>query len=145
MAPNKTVKTSIKNLDGYKVELKARDHVLYIDQPPAGGGKDEGPTPLEYLFFALGGCVATVGKIIAMQQRIDLRGIEVEVEGDLNLEVLMGKSTEDRSGFSDIRVTVKVDADMTQAEKEKFVEAIDARCPISDNILNSTPVSFVVK
>ncbi len=140
----KTVSVEAKNLKGYTIESKARQHVALIDQPPAGGGVDAGPTPLEYLFISLAGCIVTIGLIKAHQEKLPVRNIEVKVEGELDTDVLMGKSTAVRPGFTDIRVVVKVDGDMTQAEKEKFIHEVDARCPISDNILNASPVKFVV-
>jgi len=145
MAVNKTVDVSAKLLDKYKIEMKARSHTAYIDQPPAMGGEDAAPTPLEYLFFALAGCICTIGKIVAAQERIELRGIECSVEGGLNTAVLMGKTEEDRAGFQNLKVVTKIDADMTKEEKEAFLKKVDARCPISDNIFNGTPIEFVVE
>lgn len=140
----KTVTVEAKNLKGYTIEAKSRQHVSLIDQPPAGGGVDAGPTPLEYLFISLAGCIVTIGLIKAHQEKLPVRNIEVKVEGDLDVDVLMGKSTAVRPGFTDIRVVVKVDGDLTQAEKEKFIHEVDARCPISDNILNASSVKFIV-
>ena len=48
------------------------------------GGTDEGPNPLEIFLSSLPACICTIGRIIAMQRKIDLRGIQVEVEGDIN-------------------------------------------------------------
>jgi uncharacterized OsmC-like protein len=42
-------------------------------------------------------------------------------------------------------VTVKMDADMTKEEKEAFLHEVDLRCPVSDNIHNATPMTFVVE
>jgi len=50
-----------------------------------------------------------------------------------------------RAGFSGIRVHVKVEANMTKEEKEKFVKEIDACCPISDKILKTTQIEFEVE
>jgi len=143
--PLKNVVVEARITDGFTIETKARNHTLYIDQPEEGGGKDKGPTPLEYLFFSLAGCIATIGKIMAKQRGIDMRGIDVKVEGNLDIDVLMGKSKDGRAGFRDVKVIAKIDADMTKEEKEKFLEEIDERCPISDNIINTTPVAFVVE
>jgi putative redox protein len=127
------------------VETKSRHHIAIVDQPEAGGGMDSGPTPLEYLFISLGGCIVTIGHIVAKQRRLTVRKIEVHVEGQLDTDVFMGKNTELRAGFSGIKVSVKVDADMTQTEKENFIHDVDVRCPISDNIFNQTPIQFVVE
>ncbi|HQP08654.1 MAG TPA: OsmC family protein, partial [Anaerolineaceae bacterium] len=108
------------------------------------GGKDAGPTALEYLFFALASCIVTIGLIKARQERLPVRGIQVKVDGDLNTMVLMGKKTDDRSGFQEIRVAVDVDADMSREEKEKFVQDVELRCPVTDNIKHASSVHFVV-
>lgn len=145
MATIKTVSVDAVRTEGFKIETRARGHVAWIDQPPAGGGNDAGPTPLEYMFMSLAGCVVTIGIIIAKQRRLPVRNIEVHVEGELDTDVFSGKNTEGRAGFTGIRVHTKIDADMTQEEKEAFLREIDTRCPISDNIHNLTPIKFVVE
>jgi len=144
MASIKHVVVEATQTDGFTIESKARKHTVIIDQPEAGGGKDCGPNPLEYLFFSLAGCVITIGHIIVRQRQLPVRNISARVEGDLDTEVLMGKSTSVRAGFTGLKVFVTVDGDMTQAEKEAFIREVDARCPISDNIHNLTPIEFVV-
>ncbi len=141
----KLVSVDAVKLSGFKIETKTRQHIAYVDQPTAGGGTDTGPTPLEYLFISLAGCIVSIGEIIARQRRLPLHGISVHVEGELDTDVLMGKSDSVRAGFSAIRVVTRIDADMTLEEKEQFLHEIDARCPISDNILNATPVEIILE
>lgn len=57
----------------------------------------------------------------------------------------MGKSKYYRAGFQGIKVITTIEADMSKEEKEKFVNEIDERCPIADNIAGITPIEFVVK
>ena len=83
----------------------------------------------------------TVGRIIARQKRITLRAMEVSVDGDVDMEVLLGKSKANRPGFGGIRVVVKIDADLSPEEKKVFLAELEARCPVSDNLKNATPVS----
>jgi len=144
MATLKKVSIEAKQLDGFKIETRAGTHVALVDQPQAGGGTDAGPSPLDYLFISLAGCIATIGHIIAKQRRLPVRGIQVNVEGELDLDILMGKRQDARAGFAGIRVITTIDADMTQAEKEEYLREIDERCPISDNIHKMTPMEFVV-
>jgi putative redox protein len=144
MANFKKVQVEAKSEEKFKTESRIRGHLLYVDQPQAGGGEDAGPTPLEYLFLSLAGCVATIARIVANQRKIELRGLEVRVEGELDVETLRGKSEENRAGFTAIKIFTKIDADMTREEKEKFLQEIDRRCPVSDNIRNGTPVSYEV-
>ncbi len=144
MTTIKTVKAQAKGLEGFYIETKVGNHTVYVDQTKDGGGQDKAPTPLDYTFVALAGCLITIGKIVAFQQKINLRGMEVSVEGDLNLDVLRGKEMNERSGFKHIQVHMSVDADITQEEKEKFAHEVERRCPVSDNLLNTTPMEVMV-
>jgi putative redox protein len=131
--------------DRFKIESRIGNHTLVVDQPKTGGGEDAGPTPLEYFFLSLAGCIGTIGRIAAKQKRINLRSMDVKVAGELNIEGLMGRNPGQPSGFGGITVAVKMDADMTKEEKEAFLHEVDLRCPVSDNIHNATPMTFVVE
>jgi uncharacterized OsmC-like protein len=108
------------------------------------GGDDQGKNPLEMFLSSLPACICAIGRIIANQRRIDLRGIEVDVEGDIDKDFLLGKTTEGRAGFTEIRSFVNIDADMTKEEKESFLNDIAKRCPIADNMAFTTVVKPVV-
>ncbi len=129
----------------FKIDSTIGNHALVVDQPKTGGGDDAGPTPLEYFFLSLAGCIATIARIAAKQKRINLRGMDVKVEGDLDIEALMGRKPDAHSGFSGITVRARIDADLTTEEKEAFLHEVDRRCPVSDNIHNVTPMTFVVE
>jgi len=124
--PAATTTISGKLVSNFKFEAGARDHVVIVDQPKAGGGENEGPNPLEYLLFSLGGCIATVSRFVSRRRRVRIRGLEV------------------RAGFQEIRVMVKLDADLSDEEKREFLEEVDRRCPISDNLSHTTPVKFTI-
>jgi uncharacterized OsmC-like protein len=145
MAKMKTISVEAKLDEKFKIEVKAGEHLMFVDQPKAGGGTDAGATPLEYLFASLAGCIGTIARIIAMQKRIPLRGMDIKVEGALDLETLLGKSRENRAGFTGIKVILAIDADMSRQQKEEFIKELDSRCPVSENIANNTPVVIEVE
>lgn len=138
---DKRVMISTEMGSDFTVRADIRGHKVAIDQPAGGGGKDEGPTPLEYYLFALGGCVATIGRVAAMQQKIELRSMKVTVEGDYNPAGLLGKPSEDRIGFKTIQISAEIDADLTQDEKQAFLDTVCARCPLHDNTHYETHVT----
>jgi uncharacterized OsmC-like protein len=140
----KTVKVDSTWKDGMRIDVSAGAHTLIVDQPAGMGGKDEGANPLQYQLVALGGCIGTIALIIAKQERIDLKAISVGVEADIDTDFLMGKTTEGRAGFTEIRVDAHIDADMSIEEKKAFLEKVDARCPISDILANNSEVVFKV-
>ena len=137
----KKVEVQLKLGEKYTIEGKIHNHKVYVDQPATGGGQDKGPTPLEYLLLSHGACVATVARIIASQKRIPMRGMNVIVSGELDLDVLLGKPTQNRAGFTGITLKVEVDADIPREEKEKLVHEADRRCPVSDNLKQLTSIS----
>jgi putative redox protein len=143
--PQKTVKVTAQLFEKYRIEVEAENHVVKIDQPLSGGGTDTGPNPLLYQLSALAGCIGTVARIVANRQQLSLRGMTIDVEGDINTDYLLGKTKEGRAGFQTIRVRVNVDADMNGEAKEKFIREVDSRCPISENLLNVTSMRIVIE
>lgn len=138
-----TMKVGAKMESTFRTEISC-SHPFVIDQPKAGGGNDEGPNPLEVFLSALPACICAIGRIIANQRRIELRGIEVQVEGDIDKDFLLGKTTDGRAGFTEIRSFVKINADMTPEEKEAFLMDIEKRCPIADNMAQKSTISATV-
>ena len=127
------VKVGAKMGAGFRTEIEC-SHPFVIDQPKVAGGTDQGPNPLEIFLSTLPACICAIGRIIAMQRKIDLRGIDVEVEGDIDKDFLLGKTKEGRAGFTEIRSMVKIDADLTEEEKDSLLHEIEQRCPIADNM-----------
>ncbi|HBH24078.1 MAG TPA: hypothetical protein DDY13_11735 [Cytophagales bacterium] len=133
-----TVKGSVEQ--NYRTEIEC-SHKLIIDQPKAAGGEDLGPNPLELFLSSLAACFCAVGKIISNQNNLGVDGIHVTVEGDIDKKYLLGKTTEGRAGFTEIRSSITVHADdMSNKEKEDFVNEISRRCPVADNIINTSKI-----
>lgn len=140
---NSTVNVTAVMKDSFRTEIKCSNPFI-IDQPVAGGGNNEGPNPLEIFLSSLGACVCALARIIATQRRIKLNGVEVKVEGDIDKDFLMGKTTEGRAGFTEIRTFVTIDADLTEAEKLALIHDVEARCPIADNVSHTSKIKIEV-
>jgi uncharacterized OsmC-like protein len=139
--PKKSVVVESKLNEKFVIESDIRGHSIVLDQPESAGGTDAGVTPMELLFASLAGCIGTIGRVAAMQQRIELRGMNIRVEGDFDVDGLLGKPTDGRVGFDGITITVDIDADLTDEEKDRFIHEVDRRCPVSENLLNATPIN----
>ena len=140
MPNKKTVQVNATLGQTFKMESRIRDHVLYIDQAKGAGGTDSGPSALEYLLLSMAGCIGSIARIVAHQKKVALRGMELEAEGTVDVDFLLGKSTENRCGFESITVRAKLDADLSAEEKEEFLHEVDKRCPVSENLANTTPI-----
>lgn len=125
-----------------KTIVEARGFKIIIDEPDSLGGTDHGANPVEYVLGALAGCLNVVGHLIAKELDFTLRGLELELEGDLNPDKLFGSSSENRAGYSEVRVKITPDADASQETLTKWLSIVKDRCPVSDNLTNATPVSI---
>lgn len=92
---------------------------------------------LEYLLAGFAACVNVVGHQVANDLDMDLKSIQIEMKGVLNNQT-------DRSGFESINLVIKpvTTADLTTLKF--WMDEIKERCPIYDNLLNSTPINLVV-
>ena len=138
-----TLKLNAKSEEGFRTEVKG-SYTMIIDQP-APMSTDEGPNSLEYLLASLPGCIIAIGRIVAMQKKLEIGSIEVDVEGDIDKSVLMGQNQNDRAGFIEIRSYIKIEANMSNEEKHAFVEEIEKRCPVADIFANGTTVKTILK
>ncbi len=138
-----TMKVSGSMNQGFATKIDC-SHPFTIDQPKAMGGNDEGPNPLEIFLSSLPACICAIGRIISNQKRLHVNSINATVEADIDKDFLLGKTEEGRSGFTEMRVKVDIDAPMTNDEKKEFVAEIQKRCPIADNIANCTTIEAEV-
>jgi uncharacterized OsmC-like protein len=127
-----------------KLNVNARQFKFVVDEPAALGGTDHGANPVEYLLGALAGCLNVVSHVVANELNLPLKGVTIDIEGNLNPDKFFGKSTEERAGFKGIRVTISPVTDADQSLIQKWLEIVESRCPVSDNLVNPTPVSFVL-
>ncbi len=141
----KTLKVTGSMGAGMTIEIKSGEHTIYMDQPKNSGGADKGPAPVALILAAYAGCIGSIGRIIAFQDKIDLRGMTFECEADYDPDRILGRETTARAGFQEIRMQVSIDADLDDAAKQDFLERIEARCPILDNIENETKVVSSLK
>ncbi len=128
-----------------KTIVKARNFELIVDEPENLGGTDAGANPVEYVLAAFSGCLNVMAHLIANEMQFELRGVEIDLSGDLNLGRLFGQSYEERAGYKQIEVAIKADTDADEETLKKWVEAIEDRCPVSDNLKNATPIKVSCK
>ncbi len=130
-------KSTTKLTEGMKVECIARNHTFLLDEPKELGGTDTGMNPVESVLSALGACKCIVARCFAKAHRIDLQDFHIELEGDLDPDGFMGKNSEVKIGFSEIRSKIYIKSNSSKEDIEKFVEFIDRTCPVADTLTNS--------
>lgn len=139
------VKVEIREVKNRRVEGTVRHHKLFVDQPKEFAADDSAPTPPETLAFALGACVVSTGRLVAMQRKLPVRSIQATVEGELDFARALGMKSKKRVGFSGLRLQVSIDGALSVDEKKKLVDEIASRCPMCDNLSAPTPITYELK
>ena len=125
-----------------RIRVDARQFQLVVDEPPALGGSDVGANPVEYVLAALAGCLNVVAHVVAAEMGFRISGLEIEVSGKLNPRRLLNQPTDDRAGYKQIAVNLRVRADADAETLARWLRIVESRCPVSDNLANSTPVTL---
>jgi uncharacterized OsmC-like protein len=123
---------------------EARSFKIFMDEPPELGGQDGAPSPLEFILAAHGGCLSYMTFYIGKELGIEVKGTEIEVEASLDPAKFAGKNREVRAGYQALHVSIKVHAEATPEQLEKLRAEVEARCPVSDNLANATPVHITL-
>jgi len=115
------------------------------DHPEVLCGTGNAPTPAELLLGALSACLtAGIGNIASMRQ-VKLESVECTVEGDIDLNGILGLDPQTRNGFQGVRVTVAIKGDADDATLEKIVRQSVARSAVFDVMTNGVPVAVAAK
>ena len=125
-----------------KTRVSTRGFEFIVDEPPTLGGSDEGPNPVEFLLGALAGCMNVTAHQVAREMDLDVRDLEITIDGDLDPAKFMGKSDESRAGYEEIRVDIAADVDATDETIQTWLSMVEERCPVSDNLTNGTPLDL---
>lgn len=115
------------------------------DHPAVLCGEDNGPTPVEYVLHALAACLTAGIANIAAARGVALHAIESEVEGDIDLQGILGLSDKVRNGFQAIRVGFKVEGDAPAEKLQQIVAQSVARSAVFDILTNGVPVSIATE
>ena len=136
-----TVSAVVKKIPGgMQVEASSRSFTILIDEPPELGGTDKAMTPLEAVLCALGSCQTIVAFAFAQSQGIDLKGLNIELEGDIDPDGFMGKDPNVRNGFSEVRFKMNFESGASKEDVEKFADFVKSRCPVGDIVENKVPL-----
>jgi uncharacterized OsmC-like protein len=136
-------RATVKDFFGPGQEDTSREPRFFeLDEPPVLLGKDEGTNPVEYLLVALSGCLTTALIAHAAAKGIAIKGVESRFEGDIDLRGFLGISPDVKVGYEQIRMYFKIEADISEAEKEELVRMAQKYSPVAETITSATAVSI---
>lgn len=135
-------RATVKDFFGAGQEDASREPMVFdLDEPPVLCGKNLGANPVEYLLVALSGCLTTSLVAHAAVKGIAVNKVESRYEGDLDLRGFLGLAPDVKVGYEQIRVYIKIDADISPEQKEELVRMARKYSPVFNTIANPTAVS----
>jgi uncharacterized OsmC-like protein len=139
-------RTTIQGFFGAGQEDTSRSEPFTVigDEPPVLLGGNAGPNAVEAVLQALASCLGVGFVYNASALGIDVRALEFELEGNLDLHGFLGLSETTRPGFSGIRVSYRVDADAPRDKIEELCSYVQKTSPVLDMLRNSVPVSVEI-
>ncbi len=114
------------------------------DHPEVFASEDKGATPVEYVLVGLASCLTAGIAAVAQYRNIQLRSVTAIIEGDMDIQGILGVDSDIRNGFGGIKVTYKIDADATREDIEALVAQSQKRSAVYDIVTNPTNVTVVV-
>ncbi len=119
-------------------------YAFEADHPAVLVGADEGPTPVEFLLHALAACVTAGIANIAAARGVELRSVTSTVEGDIDLQGILGLDDEVRNGYRSMRIHLDIDSPAPAADVEAVVAQSTARSAVLDVLTAGTEVAVTV-
>jgi uncharacterized OsmC-like protein len=114
------------------------------DHPQVFASEDNGATPPEIVLAALASCLTAAVATVATHRGVQLRSVTANVEGNMDLQGILGIDGDVRNGFDAINVTYDIDADASRADIEAIVAQAQKRSAVFDIVANPTTVRVAV-
>ncbi len=116
--------------------LTPSNHVVKMDTKPEEGKESLGPTPMELLLVALGGCTAMDVISILQKMREDVRDFRIEIEGE--------RAPEHPKYYTKIHLKyIVVGKNIKEENVKKAIELSQEKyCSVSANLKGKSEVSF---
>jgi uncharacterized OsmC-like protein len=114
------------------------------DHPAVLVGNDKGPTPVEHVLAGLAACLTAGIANISAARNIELTQVQSTVEGDIDLNGILGLDADVRNGFRAIRVSFMVEGKASPEELQQIVEQSRRRSAVYDIVTNGVPVDIDV-
>jgi uncharacterized OsmC-like protein len=89
----------------------------------------------------LSGCLTTSLVAHASAKGIEIKSVQSRYEGDIDLRGFLGISNDVPVGYQEIRVYFKIDANVSEEQKEDMIKMAKKYSPVFNTITKSAPVS----
>jgi uncharacterized OsmC-like protein len=138
-------KTAIQGFHGLGAEQKHKTEFTFdADHPEIFASQDLGVTPIEFVLVGLASCLTAGVASVAQNRGIQLKSVEANLEGAMDLQGILGIDSDVRNGYDDIKVTFNIDANASKEDIEALVAQSQKRSAVYDVLTNPTNVTVQV-
>ena len=135
---------TVSNFFGLGEEQSHKTETTFeADHPEIFASEDRGITPIEYLLVGLASCLTAGIASVAQNRGVQLRSVESKLEGQMDIQGILGMDSDVRNGYDDIKVVFDIDADASQEDIEAIVAQSQKRSAVYDALTN--PVNVTVE
>lgn len=137
-----TAASRVVDGEGWRSEIKVRDHTLAGDLPANFAGTDRGPKPTEFVLVGLAFCHEVTYRVVAESLGIPLDSVSVTVTAVSDGRGFIGLDDRVRPGFLEVRGTVTLDTPASDADVERMRQMVEKHCPVLDALRAPVPVTM---
>ena len=139
-------RTKVEGFFGLGEEQKHRTQFTFdADHPEIFASEDHGATPVEIVLAGLASCLTAGIAAVAQNRQIQLRSVKATLEGNMDLQGILGIDSDVRNGFDGIKVNYTIDADASPEELRALVAQSQKRSAVYDIVTNPTNVTVDVR
>jgi uncharacterized OsmC-like protein len=108
---------------------------------PMAGGEGDLACSGDLLLASLAACQEITLRMVAAAMNIELRNVEVDIEGDLDFRGTMGIDPDTPVGFQQIRTTVRFDADAPPERLQRLAQRAERYCVVGATLREGTTLT----
>jgi len=137
--------SKVQGFHGLGAEQKHKTEFSFeADHPEIFASEDLGATPVELVLCGLASCLTAGVAAVAQNRGVQLKSVEANLEGSMDIQGILGIDNDVRNGYDDIKVTFKIDADAPKKEIEAIVAQSQKRSAVYDIVANPTNIRVEV-
>lgn len=138
-------RTTIKGFYGAGQEdaTRTKPFTLESDEPQILLGEDNAPNAAEIVLQALASCMTVGFSYNAAAEGINVKNLEFDLEGEVDLHGFLGLSEEIRPGYKGIRLTHRTECDAPAEKVDEIWKHVQKTSPVLDMLRNPVPVTVV--
>jgi len=130
---------------GKEAADRPKPFVVDSDEPKTLLGANYAPNPTEWALHALTHCVGTTLMYHATARGVNIDNLAFDLEGDLDIQGLLGLNPEVRPGYQKINMNCRISGDASAEQLRELAEIGTSHSPVFDMISASVPIEVRVQ